>query len=332
MRDMLKRTGKRMLGARINHGTKTIGALRNISLDVRDGDRLGIIGHNGAGKTTLLRVMAGIYEPTSGSAQIKGHVSTLIDAAPGLNANNTGLEAIRTCALHLGMSRSEINDSIDEIAEFSELGEYLEMPVRIYSSGMATRLSFAIATSIAPEVLILDEGLATGDAAFAAKAQQRIKSLINRSAIVVFASHSPTMLKGMCTRGIVLEQGNVVEQGSVSDIITAYQKRVVAAAAQGDKKQQDAAYNIARDLVKRGEAVPLDVEEQALYAAVARVPDDINMKARLARILAKQGKPVPPELRVVELEQAAISKPNNQAVQKELAELRAQGYGSDPTT
>jgi ABC-2 type transport system ATP-binding protein len=323
MRDLMHRTGKRLLGGTINYESQKIQALKDISVEVKEGDRLGIIGHNGAGKTTLLRVMAGIYEPTSGSAAIEGRVSTLINTLPGHDPNDTGLETIRASALYFGMTRAQINDRIDDIAAFTDLGDYLEMPVRVYSSGMLTRLSFAIATSIEPEILILDEGLATGDAAFAIKSQDRITSLINRSAIVIFASHSVAMLKGMCTMGLALERGNLVEQGPIESVIKAYLRRTVEGAAGGDQRHLDVAYSVAQDLVRRGETVPLDIEEQGLKAALRQVPDDVPMMLRLCQVLTLQNKPIPPELRRQQLEQMLKIDPANATLQRELASLKS---------
>jgi ABC-2 type transport system ATP-binding protein len=323
MRDMVHRTGKRLLGGSIDYSAHTIRALRDISVTVKEGDRIGIVGHNGAGKTTLLRVLAGIYEPTAGSARVDGRVSTLLNAAPGLDVNDTGLETIRASALHFGLNRAQINDRIDDIAAFTELGDYLEMPVRVYSSGMMTRLSFAIATSIDPEILIMDEGLATGDAAFAMKSQERITSLIKRSAIVILASHSVSMLKGMCTHGLALERGELVAEGEIGAVVEAYLQRTIAGAALGDQRHLDVAYSVAQDLVKRGESVPLAVEEQALRAALQRVPDDLTMILRLCQVLAEQDKEIPDAYRLRQLEHAIMLEPGNASVRSEIVVLRA---------
>jgi ABC-2 type transport system ATP-binding protein len=323
LRECAKGVGQRLLGGRIDRARRRILALDSISLDVREGDRLGIVGHNGAGKTTLLRVLAGIYVPTSGRARIKGRISTLLNALPGLDVNDTGIGNIKTCALFYGMSRRELNRKIDDIIAFTELGEYLDMPVRVYSSGMLTRLSFAIATAIEPEVLILDEGLATGDAAFAAKAEARVQELMTRSAIVVFASHSVGLLKSICTSAIALERGKVVAQGPIAPVIDAYYARLVAGAESGDQHQKDAIYSAAQDLVKRGERVPLEVEEQALHAALERVPNDISMLLRLCHVMRQLGKPISLELEIVEVQQSILSAADPAPLQARLAELHA---------
>jgi ABC-type polysaccharide/polyol phosphate transport system ATPase subunit len=205
-------------------------ALEGVSFTLNDGDRLGLIGHNGAGKSTLLRVLAGVYAPTHGTIRLDGRISPLFNAAPGLDLDDTGYENIKTCGMFLGMSSSEIKERVPSIADFSELGEYLDFPVRTYSSGMVTRLGFAIATSIDPNILLLDEGLATGDARFATRAEERLHSLISRSSILVLASHSDAMIKAMCNLGALLEKGHLIDIGPVDKIIDLYHHRTQAQA------------------------------------------------------------------------------------------------------
>jgi ABC-type polysaccharide/polyol phosphate transport system ATPase subunit len=220
----------RMTGGSIHregrHGNRVaVRALENVCLKLGDGDRLGILGHNGAGKSTLLRVLAGVYEPTSGRVTIDGRVSALFNTSPGLDMDDTGYENVVTCGLFLGMSREEITRKTPEILEFTELGEYLNLPVRTYSSGMLTRLGFAIATAIDPEILILDEGLSAGDARFAERAARRLDRLIDRSSILVIASHSEALIRSMCNRAVLLDGGRTVMAGSVEDAIQTYQSR-----------------------------------------------------------------------------------------------------------
>jgi len=200
-------------------------ALENLTFSLKDGDRLGLIGHNGAGKSTLLRVLAGVYAPTSGTIQLQGRISPLFNAAPGLDPEDTGLENIKTCGMFLGMTPSEIQRSIPDIAEFSELSEYLNLPVRTYSTGMLTRLSYAIATSINPDILLLDEGLATGDARFAVRAEARLQRLVSRSSILVLASHSDAMIKAMCTHAALMEKGHLILLGPVDEVVALYHQR-----------------------------------------------------------------------------------------------------------
>ena len=197
-------------------------ALDNVSLTINHGDQLGLIGHNGAGKSTMLRVLAGIYEPSLGSVTVEGHVSPLFNVSAGLDLDDSGYENIVTCALLLGMSRDEIERKIPEIAEFSELSDYLGLPARTYSTGMLVRLGFAIATAIDPEILLLDEWLGAGDARFAARAAKRVEAMIERSSIMVLASHSDELIRQMCNRVILLDHGRVLADGPTTDVLDMY--------------------------------------------------------------------------------------------------------------
>jgi ABC-type polysaccharide/polyol phosphate transport system ATPase subunit len=205
------------------HGNRVaVRALEKVCLEVGHGDRLGLLGHNGAGKSTLLRVLAGVYVPTAGQVAVAGRVSALFNTSPGLDIDDTGYENIVTCGLFLGMSRREIAEKTPEIAEFTELGNYLDLPVRTYSSGMLVRLGFAIATAIDPEILLLDEGLSAGDARFAERAARRLDRLVERSSILVLASHSEALIRSMCNRAVLLDGGRVVATGDVEDVIQTY--------------------------------------------------------------------------------------------------------------
>ncbi|MGE5538014.1 MAG: ABC transporter ATP-binding protein [Gemmatimonas sp.] len=197
-------------------------ALDDVSFQLDHGDRLGLVGHNGAGKSTLLRLLAGVYAPVSGEVVTVGRISPLFTAAPGIDIDDTGYENIRTCGLFLGMSADEIKQKTPEIAEFCELGDYLHLPVRTYSTGMMTRLAFAIATSIDPGILLLDEGLGAGDARFTARAEQRMNELIKRSSILVLASHSDGMIKDCCNKAALMENGRLLAIGPVDDILHRY--------------------------------------------------------------------------------------------------------------
>ena len=200
-------------------------ALDDISFTLRNGDRLGLIGHNGAGKSTLLKVIAGVYTPDAGSIRIEGRVSPLFNSAPGLDPDDNGYENIKTCGMFLGMSTEEIDRKLLDIVDFCELGEYLDLPVRTYSTGMLARLGFAIATAIEPDILLLDEGLGAGDARFAARAEARMQALIQRTRILVLASHSDALIKSMCNRAILLEKGRLIAMGPVDEVINRYHQR-----------------------------------------------------------------------------------------------------------
>ena len=203
-----------------------IRALNVPSLDFGHGDRVGIIGHNGSGKSTLLRLCAGVYEPTQGEVHIEGKLSSLFSFAPGMDLEDTGYENIQTCGLLLGLTRAEIQRKLPYIEEFSELSDFLNLPVRTYSSGMTVRLGFSLATSIDPEILILDEMFGAGDQKFAVKARERINDLVNRAHILLFASHSTVLVKEMCNKAILLHAGEIVAQGEVDPVLEKYEYMV----------------------------------------------------------------------------------------------------------
>jgi len=192
-----------------------IEALRDITLTLRHGDRVGLIGHNGAGKSTLLRLLSGIYEPTMGVSRIVGKVAPVFDLGVGMDPEISGYENIIIRGLFLGMTRKQMEARTVEIAEFSELGDYLSMPLRTYSTGMRVRLALGVVTSIDPEVLLLDEGIGAVDSAFLEKARERLTALVERSGILVFASHSDEFLIELCSSGLWLDQGQIREQGDL---------------------------------------------------------------------------------------------------------------------
>lgn len=215
-------------------------ALKNLNIEIGHGDRVGLIGHNGAGKSTLLRVLAGVFTPTSGDIVVDGTVSPLFSSAPGLDPDDTGYENLINCGVFLGLTRAQIAERTPEIVAVSGLGEYMDLPVRTYSAGMVTRLGFALATSIDPDILLLDEGLAAGDARFAEEAARRIESLVARSNILVFASHAEALIEMMCNRALLLEHGQIVADGPVADILKEYHAKIHhAEAANGEHESAD---------------------------------------------------------------------------------------------
>ena len=201
-----------------------IQALSNVNMKLRTGDRLALVGHNGAGKTTLLRVIAGIYEPVTGHVSKRGRIAPLFDVGLGMDPETTGYDNIYLRGLLLGLNRRQIYSRIEEIADFSELGTFLDMPIRTYSTGMQARLAFAISTSIEPDILLLDEGIAAGDAAFLTKANKRMHELVDKAGILVFASHSEEHLQRFCNKAVLLERGRVRNEGRLEEILSEYQK------------------------------------------------------------------------------------------------------------
>jgi ABC-type polysaccharide/polyol phosphate transport system ATPase subunit len=197
-----------------------------VSLSIQAGERVGIIGHNGAGKSTLLKVLARIYPPQIGHIKVEGHVCPLFEFSTGFEMEANGWDNIRTRALLLGMSPREIEEKIEAIARFTDLGEFLDIPVRCYSSGMLLRLAFATSTAVDPEILLLDEVMAAGDAAFIERARARMDALMERASIVVFASHSLNMLPQFCERTIWLNHGQIAMDGRTSKVIQAYEESI----------------------------------------------------------------------------------------------------------
>lgn len=191
-------------------GVRVVHALHDITLELKSGDRLGLVGHNGAGKSTLLRTLAGVYEPSAGELIREGTIASLIDPSLGIEPDATGIENIVLRGLVMGLSKKRIDALTPEICEFSGLGEYVYMPVRTYSTGMMMRLAFSISTSVEADILLMDEWLSVGDAEFTQKAEQRMKNVVSKSGILVLASHSPELIAKECNRVIHLEHGQIV--------------------------------------------------------------------------------------------------------------------------
>jgi len=204
----------------------TVKSLQNISLEFKDGDRVGLIGANGAGKSTLLRLIAEIYEPTGGSLKIKGSVTAILDIMLGLDEELSGYENITLRGILHGLTFKEIKAITDEIAAFTGLDKYLLLPVRTYSSGMRLRLAFSIATTISPEILVLDEVIGVGDAEFLEKANLRFKQIINKSSIVVLATHADDVIKEICNKVLWLDNGKVAYFGDVETGIKQYHQHI----------------------------------------------------------------------------------------------------------
>lgn len=207
----------------------TVHALRDVNLTVGDGERVGIIGHNGAGKSTLLRLLAGIYPPTSGRRRVVGQISSLFDIALGFEADATGWENIAYRSYLQGETPRSVREKIDAIAEFSELGDFLNMPVRYYSAGMSVRLAFAIATAIEPEILLVDEVLSVGDLAFQEKAARRMREMMSKAKIIIMVSHDLLSIGKLCERAIWMDHGTILDSGPTAEVIAAYERHYSSA-------------------------------------------------------------------------------------------------------
>ncbi|MBM6974897.1 ABC transporter ATP-binding protein [Intestinimonas butyriciproducens] len=200
----------------------SVHALKDLSLKIQDGERVAIIGHNGAGKSSFLKMVAGIYPPTSGSLCVEGRISSMFELATGFEMESSGWDNIYLRGLMLGETPASIKSKMKEIGEFSELGEFLNMPVKYYSSGMFLRLAFSISTTIQPDILLLDEVVAAGDAGFLEKARKRLEHMVNTAKIMVYVTHSMAQAEAMCNRCLWLERGVLMMDGSVREVTSAY--------------------------------------------------------------------------------------------------------------
>ncbi len=217
------RAGRRNRIAEDNEGVVIVRALDDVSFRLEAGDRLGLIGANGAGKSTLLRVMAGIYPPTAGTVRTQGKTVPLLDLALGMDDHSTGRQNIRLRGLLLGMSDKEIRAKTEEIAEFTELNDYLDLPLRTYSTGMRVRLAFAVSTAVDAQILLLDEVLGVGDARFQERARERLEGLHRRAEIVVIALHSNEAIRKACNKALWLDRGKLMAFGNTGEVTAAYE-------------------------------------------------------------------------------------------------------------
>ncbi|MCW3473088.1 ABC transporter ATP-binding protein [Rhodovastum sp. RN2-1] len=221
----LKKTVLSTVAGRMGADAKrriVVQALRDISFTLRSGDRLGLIGTNGAGKTTLLRTLAGIYEPLNGSVRVQGTLNALLDPHLGMNVNLTGRENITLRGMYHGLGPAAVKRLLDDVRDFAELGNFMELPVRIYSAGMIVRLGFALATAIRPQVLLMDEWFLAGDANFMEKARARLEDMVRGAEILVLSTHSTETLMDWCNRLIWMEQGRIREDGPTEQVLEHY--------------------------------------------------------------------------------------------------------------
>lgn len=222
LKKQVLRMGRRNRIAEGSDGVIVVRALDDLTFRFERGDRVGLIGHNGAGKSTLLRAMAGVYPPTAGTLSREGKVVPLLDISHGMDENSTGMQNIRLRGLLLGMTDAEVREKQREIAEFSELGDYLDLPLRTYSSGMRVRLAFAVSTAVDAEILLLDEVMGVGDASFMHKAEARLEQLHGRAEIVVLAMHSNKEIRKVCNKALWMERGRVRAFGDVEEVVSQY--------------------------------------------------------------------------------------------------------------
>ncbi len=256
---------KTFLGGSIGRNASNvvvIEALRNITMSLELGDRVGLVGHNGAGKSTLLRLLSGIYEPTRGSAIVRGRVAPVFDLGVGMDPEISGYENIIIRGLFLGQTRKQMLAKVDEIADFTELGDYLSMPLRTYSTGMRVRLAMGVVTSIDPEILLLDEGIGAVDADFLKKAQTRLQKLVERSGILVFASHSNEFLARLCKTAMWIDHGVIKLTGGIEDVVRAYE---------GD----DAARHVREVLAETNRAMTPRMTTVCAVVVTHRRPDEL---------------------------------------------------------
>jgi ABC-type polysaccharide/polyol phosphate transport system ATPase subunit len=210
----------------VDHGsTINVRALDDVTLVFEHGDRVALLGHNGAGKTTLLQVLAGIYEPANGQVYCEGRIASMLNPMLGMDMESTGYENILQRSLFLGLNFAQIEANIEEIGRFTELGNYLSMPMSTYSSGMAMRLAFAVSTCIHPDILLMDEWLSVGDASFVEKAEKRLSHLVDSSSILVLASHAADLIRRTCNKAVLLERGKVIGFGGIEEVLAVYQAR-----------------------------------------------------------------------------------------------------------
>ncbi len=220
--DNLKEYAIKLLTRKLEY--KKFEALKNITFEVKKGERLAILGFNGAGKSTLLKAIVGVYKPTKGKIEKCGVIAPLLELGAGFDPNYSGKENIFLYGAVLGYSREYIQSKYDEIVEFSELGKFIDVPIKNYSSGMKARLGFSIATAVNPDVLILDEVLSVGDAKFREKSLKRVQDMFDSGVTVIFVSHSIAQVKSICNKAILLNQGEIIAQGDANDVAVLYDK------------------------------------------------------------------------------------------------------------
>jgi ABC-type polysaccharide/polyol phosphate transport system ATPase subunit len=216
LKDAIVRFGR---GERV---VREVQAVKHVSFDLAQGSILGIVGHNGAGKSTLMRAIAGIMPPTEGRIEVRGRVSTLLALGVGFNAQLSGKENVLLGGLAAGLSREQVAERYDEITEFAELGDFMEMPMKTYSSGMFSRLAFSVAVHMEPDILLVDEALSAGDASFRHKANAKMQELLSQARTMIMVSHALGTIKDLCNEAIWLDHGSMMMHGTPEEVVDAY--------------------------------------------------------------------------------------------------------------
>jgi len=229
IRDTLTRRARR-------DGDSDFWALRHVTFSVANGESLGVIGPNGAGKSTLLQVLAGILTPSEGTVQVEGHISSLLTLGVGFDQDLSGVDNIRLAGAFMGMPHRDVEDRLATIVEYAELGQFIDAPIKTYSSGMRARLGFAIATSVDPDILLLDEVLATGDAAFREKSKQRVLELVGGAKAIVLVTHDMSWVQEYCTRAMLIEQGRIVLMGKPDEVVQVHREHMAHRKAEAMEK------------------------------------------------------------------------------------------------
>lgn len=251
---------------------KKFDALKDITFEVKKGERLAIMGFNGAGKSTLLKVIVGVYKPTTGTVERRGVIAPLLELGAGFDPNYSGKENIFLYGSILGYSREYIQSKYDEIVQFSELGKFIDVPLKNYSSGMKARLGFSIATAVDPDVLILDEVLSVGDAKFREKCMKKVKSMFDRGVTVLFVSHNASQVKQLCDRAILINHGEMIAQGGATEVVELYQR--ISQGDKDDKKFLENELTAFRKSQEEAEAAKAQAAEEAEKAESAPEADD----------------------------------------------------------
>ncbi|RKT44491.1 DUF29 family protein [Thiocapsa rosea] len=292
-------------------------ALQDINLKLESGDRIGLVGHNGAGKTTLLRVLAGIYEPNEGCVDVKGSTVPLFDISLGMDPESTGYENILLRGLYLGLKRSQIRSRMDEIADFTELGDFLNLPIRTYSAGMQMRLAFAVSTSVAPDILLIDEGIGAGDAAFLEKASERLKLFTEQVSIIVLSSHSEDLIRRMCNKALLMEHGRVIGAGTTENVLMQYRE------LRGEAAAQSTLAHTIMTLAEKHEEKDV-AEAQSSLGTDAEVPSDLREWAHQTACLLRAGRWEAVDLDRLVREVESIADQSHEVIESQLSYLSLQ--------